>query len=85
MTGGKGHITLWRIPTIVVTVMLLLMISLNSVEGRVIPTELRADALELKKAMKYDDSEREGDSIAVTTIRVSAQMHTGVTRYLLPV
>lgn len=30
------------------------------VEGRPIPTELRADALELKKAMKYDDAEREG-------------------------
>jgi U3 small nucleolar ribonucleoprotein protein IMP4 len=34
-------------------------------EGRVIPTELRADALELKKAMKYDDVERE--DLAATT------------------
>lgn len=30
------------------------------VEGRPIPTELRADALKLQKAMKYDDAEREG-------------------------
>ncbi|CAI8003964.1 U3 small nucleolar ribonucleoprotein protein IMP4, partial [Geodia barretti] len=28
--------------------------------GRVIPTELQKDALELRKAMKYDDDEREG-------------------------
>ena len=34
-------------------------------EGRTIPTELRADALELRKAMKYDDSEREGEFIAL--------------------
>ncbi|CAI8003966.1 U3 small nucleolar ribonucleoprotein protein IMP4, partial [Geodia barretti] len=27
--------------------------------GRVIPTELQKDALELRKAMKYDDDERE--------------------------
>ena len=29
-------------------------------EGRVIPTELQKDALDLRKAMKYDDDEREG-------------------------
>ena len=38
---------------------------LYSAEGRVIPTELRADALELRKAMKYDDAEREGELEAV--------------------
>lgn len=29
-------------------------------EGRTIPTELRGQALELRKSMKYDDTEREG-------------------------
>ena len=40
--------------------------------GRVIPTELRADALELRKAMKYDDPEREGDSNCITRAMIYA-------------
>lgn len=38
----------------------LLCVDLVAVEGKPIPTELRGDAVELRKAMKYDDEERAG-------------------------
>ena len=44
-------------------------------EGRVIPTELQKDALDLRKAMKYDDDERQGwETILNYTLFASAQV-----------
>ncbi len=33
----------------------------DTAEGKPVPTELRGDAVELRKAMKYDDEERAGE------------------------
>ena len=35
--------------------------SLSCVEGKRIPTELRNEEVELRKSMKFDDAEREGE------------------------
>ncbi len=41
---------------------LLTFAHLSAAEGKPIPTELRGDAVELRKAMKFDDEERAGQS-----------------------